>query len=90
MLAAAGARILVASALAAGAGWSAATLLERSGLGGAGGAGLMGRALVVAAGMSAAAVVYLTAATVLKIQEMKSVSDTAARIFGRGRGGGAE
>ena len=85
MLAASGARILVASALSAGAGWSAATLVERSGVGGAGGTGLLGRALVVAAGMAAATVVYLAAAMVLKIPEVKSVSDTLSRVFGRGK-----
>jgi hypothetical protein len=82
MLAAAGVRILVASVLAAGAGWSAATVVERSGIGGA---GLAGRALVVMAGMAAAGVVYLVAASVLRIPEVKSVANTASRIFGRGR-----
>jgi putative peptidoglycan lipid II flippase len=82
VLAAAAVRILIAALLGAGAAWSAATALERSGLAGA---GVPGRALVVAAGFAAATVVYLAAATLLKIPEVKSVGDTFGRIFGGGR-----
>jgi putative peptidoglycan lipid II flippase len=82
LLAAAAARIVTAAALAAGAAWSAATALERSGFGHG---GVPGRALVVTAGLAAATVVYLAAATVLKIPEMKSVAETAARLMGGGR-----
>ena len=81
-LATAAARILIASALAAGAGWSVAATLSR----GHDLAGVPYRSLVVGAGLAAGALVYLAACTVLRVPEVKSVADTMSRIFGRRRG----
>ena len=68
--------------MAAGAGWSAATMLTR----GHEMAGVPYRALVVVAGLSAAGVVYLAACSVLRVPEVKAVAETVRRIFGGRRG----
>ncbi len=80
-LVAASMRILLAATLAAGAGWSTATALTR----GHEEAGVPYRALVVGCGLAAATMIYLSACTLLRVPEMKSVSETVQRIFGRNR-----
>ncbi len=80
-LAAATMRIFLAATLAAGAGWSTATALTR----GHDAAGVPYRALVVGCGLAAATMIYLSACTLLRVPEMKSVSETVQRIFGRNR-----
>jgi putative peptidoglycan lipid II flippase len=81
-LAAAAARILVASALAAGAGWSATTALW----GVVESPGVPWRALAVGAGLAAAALIYVVACTALRVPEVKAVGDTLRRILGGRRG----
>lgn len=78
-LVAAALRILLASALAAGAAWAAVTALGR----GHELTGVPFRLLVVGAGFLAAAIVYVAACAALRVPEMKSVTETAKRVFGR-------
>jgi len=80
-LVAAAARILLASALAAGAGWAVVTWMGRV----HGGSSTPWRLLVVVAGLGAAGLVYSAACSLLRVPEIRAVTDTAKRLFGRGR-----
>ncbi len=80
-LAAAAGRILLASALAAGAGWAVVTWMGRLHAG----SSTPWRLLVVVAGLGAAGVVYGAACSLLRVPEVRAVTDTLRRLFGRGR-----
>jgi putative peptidoglycan lipid II flippase len=76
------ARITLAAALGAGSGWAVLTWLGRL----HDGTSAPWRLLLVAAGLGAAGVVYAAACSVLRVPEIRAVTDTVNRLMGRNRG----